>query len=141
MGKGECKALVFCWGNGDSSLFPINDWVYSFKPGMSKDCIFFSSIDDIEMDLLGNASKLDIDDCLISTDNIGGLVCISDGEGMFQWFSGDVVLSHESPVYAVDLSSGVYDCSGVNVFHSEWGDDEFHFNVQGIFFIKEYYES
>ena len=50
---------------------------------MSQDCILFSSIDDIEVDLLGNTSKLNIDDCLISTDNVGGLVCISDGEGIF----------------------------------------------------------
>ena len=51
---------------------------------------------------------------------------------MFQWFSGDVVSLHESPVYAVDLSSRVYDCSGVDIFHSEWGDNEFQWYVQGV---------
>ena len=83
VGEGECKTLVFCWGNSDSSPFPIDNRVYCFEPGMSQDCILFSSIGDIEVDLLGNASKLNIDDCLISTDNVGGLVCILDGEGIF----------------------------------------------------------
>ena len=84
MGKGECKTLVFCWGNGDCSLFPIDNRVYSFEPGMCQDRILFSSIDDIEADFLGYASKLDVDDSLILTDYVGGLVSISDGKGMFQ---------------------------------------------------------
>ena len=30
VGEGECKALVFCWGNGDGSIFPVNNRVYYF---------------------------------------------------------------------------------------------------------------
>ena len=132
VGEGECKALVFWWGNGDGSLFPIYDWVYCFKPGMSQDCIFPSSIDDIETDLLGNTSELDIDGCLMLTSNVGGPVGVSNGEGVFQGFGGDFVLLYEGPVYTIDLGSRVDDYSGVTVFHSEGGNDEFHFNVQGI---------
>ena len=47
-----------------------------------------------------------------------------------------MVSSYKSPVYAVDLGSRVYDCSGVNIFHSKWEDDEFHFNVQGILSLR-----
>ena len=42
------------------------------------------------------------------------------------------MFSYEGPVNAVDLGSGVDDCGGVNVFHSEGGNNEFHFNVQRI---------
>ena len=35
VGEGEGKALVFDWGNGDGALFPIDDWVHCFQPGMS----------------------------------------------------------------------------------------------------------
>ena len=30
VGKGEGEALVLCWGNGDSALFPIDNWVHRF---------------------------------------------------------------------------------------------------------------
>ena len=30
VGKGEGKALVLHWGNGNSALFPIDNWVYRF---------------------------------------------------------------------------------------------------------------
>ena len=30
VGEGEGEALVFCWGNGDSALFPIDNWVHHF---------------------------------------------------------------------------------------------------------------
>ena len=30
MGEGEGKASVLCWGNGDSALFPVDNWVYCF---------------------------------------------------------------------------------------------------------------
>ena len=30
VGEGEGKAVVFCWGNGDSALFPVDNWVYRF---------------------------------------------------------------------------------------------------------------
>ena len=30
VGEVEGEALVFCWGNGDGVLFPIDDWVYHF---------------------------------------------------------------------------------------------------------------
>ena len=77
-----------------------------------------------------------IDHCLISTDNVGGLVCISNGKGVFQEFGGDLVSSYKGPVYAIDLGSRVDDCSGVVIFHSEWGNNEFHFNVQGILLLR-----
>ena len=28
VGEGEGEALVFCWGNGDGALFPVDYWVY-----------------------------------------------------------------------------------------------------------------
>ena len=42
------------------------------------------------------------------------------------------MFSYKGPVDAVDLGPRVNDCGGVNIFHSEGGDDEFHFNVQGV---------
>ena len=30
VGEGECEALVFGWGNGDSSLFPVDYRVHRF---------------------------------------------------------------------------------------------------------------
>ena len=42
------------------------------------------------------------------------------------------MFSYKGPVYTVDLGPRVNDCSGVNVFHSKRGNDEFHFNVQGV---------
>ena len=42
------------------------------------------------------------------------------------------MFSYEGPVNTIDLGSRVNDCGGVNVFHSEGGDDKFHFNVQRI---------
>ena len=77
-----------------------------------------------------------IDDCLISTDNVGGLVCVSDWEGVFQGSGGDLVFSYKGPVYTVDLGSRVNDCGGVDIVHSQRGNNEFHFNVQGILLLR-----
>ena len=54
MEEGECESLVFGWGDGDGPIFLVDYRVYSFQPGMSEDCILFSSIDDMEADFLGN---------------------------------------------------------------------------------------
>ena len=77
------------------------------------------------MDLLGSTSELNIDNHLISTDNVGGLVHILDGERVLQGSGGDSVFSYKGPVNAVDLGSQIDDGSGVDVFHSEGGDNEF----------------
>ena len=77
------------------------------------------------MDLLGSTSELNIDNCLISTDNVGGLVHISDVERVLQGSGQDSVFSYKGPVYVVDLGSQIDDGSGVDVFHSEGGDNEF----------------
>ena len=77
------------------------------------------------MDLLGSTSELNIDNRLISTDNVGGLVHILDEERVLQGSGGDSVFSYKGPVYAVDLGSQIDDGSGVDVFHSEGGDNEF----------------
>ena len=42
------------------------------------------------------------------------------------------MLSYKGPVHTVDLGPRVNDCGGVNVFYSERGDDEFHFNIQRV---------
>ena len=55
---------------------------------------------------------------------------------MLQRFHGDLVLLYEGPVYAVYLGSRVDNCGGVDVFHSESGYNEFHFNVQGILSLE-----
>ena len=73
-----------------------------------------------------------IDNCFISAYDIGGLVCVSDREGIFEGSGGNSVFSYEGPVNAVDLGSRVDDCGGVDVFHSEGGDDEFYFNIQRV---------
>ena len=73
-----------------------------------------------------------VDNSFIPTDDIGGLIHISDGKGGSQGFGGYFVLSYESLVYAVDLGSRVYDCGGFNGFHGEWRNGEFQQYVQGI---------
>ena len=73
-----------------------------------------------------------IDDCFVSAYDIGGLVSVSDREGVFEGSGGNSMFSYKGPVDAVDLGSGVYDGGGVDVFQSEGGDDEFHFNVQRV---------
>ena len=73
-----------------------------------------------------------IDDRFILAYDVGSLICVSDWERVFEGSGGDSVFSYEGPVDAVDLGSRVNDCGGVDVFHSEGGDDEFHFNVQGV---------
>ena len=75
---------------------------------------------------------MSIDDRFISAYDVGSLICVSDWERVFEGSGGDSVFSYEGPVNAVDLGSRVNDCGGVDVFHSEGGDDEFHFNVQRV---------
>ena len=75
---------------------------------------------------------MSVDDRLISAYDVGSLICVSDGERVFEGSGGDSVFPYEGPVNAVDLSSRVDDCGGVDIFHSEGGDDEFHFNVQRV---------
>ena len=47
---------------------------------MSEDSVFFSSIHDIEAYLLGTVPNLNVDDGLILTDYVRGLVGVSDRE-------------------------------------------------------------
>ena len=77
-----------------------------------------------------------IDDGFLSAYDVRGLVCVSNGERGFEGSGRDPMLSYESPVDAVDLGSRVNDCGGVDVFHSEGGNNEFHFNVQGILSLR-----
>ena len=84
------------------------------------------------MNFLSDIPELSIYNCLISADNVGGLVCILDWEGVLKGSGGDLMLSYKGPVYTVDLGSRVNDCGGVDIFHGERGDDEFHFYVQRV---------
>ena len=70
MQDSEFECLILGQGDGDCPLFPVNYGVSCLQPWMSQDGIFFSSVDDIEMDLLGDVSQLDIDNNLISTNDI-----------------------------------------------------------------------
>ena len=73
-----------------------------------------------------------IDDHFISAYDIGGLICVLDRKRVFEGSGGNSMFSYKGPVDAVDLGSRVNDCGGVNIFHSEGGDDEFHFNIQRV---------
>ena len=63
---------------------------------------------------------------------VGGLVSVLDGEGILKRSGGDSMFLYKCPIDTVDLGSRVNDCSGVDIFHSERGDNEFHFNVQRV---------
>ena len=75
---------------------------------------------------------MSIDDHFISAYDVGGLVCVLDWERVFEGSGGDSMFSYEGPVNTVDLGPRVDDCGGVDIFHSERRDDEFHFNVQRV---------
>ena len=83
------------------------------------------------MNILGNTSKLGIDNCLILTDNVGGLVYVLDWKGIFRGLVGiwcfctkaqsmQLIWAPESMITVVSISFIVR------------GNDEFHVNVQGI---------
>ena len=75
---------------------------------------------------------MSVDDRFILAYDVGGLVCVSDWERVFEGSGGNSMFSYKGPVNAVDLGPRVNDCGGVDVFHSEGGDNEFHFNVQKV---------
>ena len=75
---------------------------------------------------------MSIDNCFISAYDVGSLVCVSDWERVFEGSGGDSMFSYKGPVDAVDLGSRVNDCGGVNIFHSEGGNNEFHSNIQRV---------
>ena len=75
---------------------------------------------------------MSIDDRFIPAYDIGSLICVSDRKRVFEGSSGNSMFSYEGPVDAINLGSRVNDCGGVDVFHSERRDNEFHFNVQGV---------
>ena len=77
-----------------------------------------------------------IDDHFISAYDIGGLICVSNWKRVFEGSGGNSMFLYKCPVDAVDLGSRVNDCGGVDVFHSEGGNDEFHFNVQGVLSLR-----
>ena len=79
---------------------------------------------------------MDIDYSFIPTNNVRSLVSIADGQGVGQGSGRNLVLLQESPVYAFDLGAYVNDHSGVDSFHSEWGDDEFQLYVQGVLSLR-----
>ena len=90
---------------------------------MTENSVLLSSIDDIELYLLGNISKADIEYHFKATDNVGGLVSVLDGEGFGKAVSEDVVSVDKVPVN---------DGSGFNDFHSMRGNDEFQRDAQGV---------
>ena len=96
MAKRESKGLILVGRNGDSSLFPVNGGVYCFQPGMSKDGVFLSSIDDIELNPLGDISK---------ANDIRGLVSVLNRKGPFEAICGDMVSVDKIPVNAIHLGS------------------------------------
>ena len=55
------------------------------------------------MNFLSDISELSVNDCFISADNVGGLVSVSDWEGVLQGSGGDSMLSYKGPVNTVDL--------------------------------------
>ena len=54
---------------------------------------------------MSDGSDFDISDDFISAIDIGSLVCVSDGERVFQGNRGDSVAGDEGPINAIDLGS------------------------------------
>ena len=57
------------------------------------------------------------------TSLVRGLVNVSNGDGGGEFFGGESMFSDELPVYAKDISTGVYQCGGVDDFEVVRGGD------------------
>ena len=90
---------------------------------MTENSILLSSIDDIELYLLGNISKADIEYHFKVTDNVGGLVSVLDGEVFGKVVGEDVVSVDKVPVN---------DGGSFDNFQSTRGNNEFQRDVQGV---------
>ena len=88
------------------------------EPGESKDDVLTSTAHDIEEMFLGNPFDVyvkgaGIADC---TSFVRGLVHIVNCNAGSKLFGGEAVFSDKLPVNAGDVSTGVYQCRGVDDF-------------------------
>ena len=81
---------------------------------------------------MSDGSDFDVGDDLISTEDIEGLVCVSDGERVLQGNRGDSVALDKSPINATDLGSGVDNGGSSDSVQGGRGDDDGDGNIQGV---------
>ena len=59
-----------------------------------------------------------------STSFVCCLIDVSNGNGRGKFLGGETVFSDELPVNAGDISTGVYQCRGINNFEGVQGGDQ-----------------
>ena len=88
------------------------------EPGEPKDDVFSSTTHDIEEMFLGDPFNVGVEGTSIAdcTGFVCSLVHIVNSNGGGEFLSGESMFPDKLPVNARDVSTGVYQCGGVNDF-------------------------
>ena len=97
---------------------PVDSGICGLKPGESEDDIFTAAFHDAKEMPLGYPFNVGIKGAGIadSTSFVYCLINISNGNGRGEFLGGETVFSDELPVNAGDISTGVYQCRGIDDF-------------------------
>ena len=88
------------------------------EPGEPKDDIFSSIANDVEEMFLDDPFDVGVEGAGVAdcTGFVRSLVDIANSDGGGEFFGGESVFSDKLPVNARDVSTGVYQCGGVDDF-------------------------
>ena len=110
---------------------PVDSGVCGSEPGESENDILSAITHDIEEMFLGNPFDVCVEDISV-VDHIhfvSSLVYIANSNGGGEFFHGEAVFSEKLPVNARDISTGVYQCGGVDDFEGVRGGDQLYRNT------------
>ena len=122
--------MIVGFGDGQSLPDPIDGGVCGAKPEESEDDVFASTAHDVEEMFLGDPFDVGVESASIMncTGFVRGLVYISNGDGGGEFLGGEFVFSDKLPVNAGDVSTGVYQCGGVDDFEGVRRGDQLYRN-------------
>ena len=105
---------------------PVNGGVRGAEPGESEDDVFSSTAHDVEEMLLSYSFDVGVEGASITdcTSFVRGLIYVTNGDGGGEFFGGEAMFSDKLPVDARDVSTGVYQCGGVDDFEGVQGGDQ-----------------
>ena len=118
-------------GDGQGLPNPVNGGVHGAKPRESEDDILSSTSHDIEKVFWGNPFDVGIEGAGVAdcTGFVCSLVDVANSDRGGEFFCGEAMFSDELPVNARDVSTGVYQCRGVDDFKGVRGGDQLYGNT------------
>ena len=120
--------MIAGFRDGQGLSDPVDGGVRCAEPGESEDDVFASTAHDIEEMFLGYPFDVGVEGASVAdcTSFVRSLIYVTNGNGGGEFFGGEMMFPDKLPVNARDVSTGVYQCRGVDDFEGVRGGDQLY---------------